>query len=996
MSNVHNSVNSGLVFKRRIALTVILLNLFVYSFAGYYLFQSKASYERRAVISTQNIANVLEQHLKGEIDKIDMALIAVKNEAEGQIARGGVNSEALNRYITHTHSYLPGLQGLRMTDAKGDIIYGTGLTSDVITNIVDRDYFIFERDKPKGDIFISKPLISRISKQWSVIIARRVNNPDGSFAGVVYGSLLIDHFIKIFSGVDVGKKGSLTLRDSELALIARYPEIKNTIGSKSVSKEFSDSFSTGNNNATFKGYAGIDATLRRISYRKLSDYPLVVVVAISEDEYLSGWRAEATIQITLIAIFTLVTIFTSRMLLTRWNHEKEIESELRDKRKQLSNIIEFLPDATLAIDMEKRVIIWNRAIEEMTGVSAAEVIGKGDHAYTIPFYGLARPSLVDMLSMDREDIAVLYPNITRTGDTLMGEVYCNSLYDNKGAWVIAKASPLYDQSGAIIGAIEVIRDITSSKQAEEQLTQYQQNLEKLVEERTKELQESKLLLEKTFESLNEAIFIVETGTRKILDCNVICEKMFGYSKKEFIGVTTTILHISEEMSKRFGREMLEAYAEKGYYETQFIMRRKDGTTFDSDHSVTPILDESGAVLRQVCVVRDISERKRAEAERENMQKQLLNAQKLESLGVLAGGIAHDFNNILTSIVGNVDLALMRINKESPVVSNLHAIEKASARAADLAKQMLAYSGKGKFVIENLDLGRLVEDMLHMLEVSISKNNVLRLNLAPNLPTVEADATQLRQIIMNLVINASEAIDNDEGVISVTTSSMECNRDYLMNFWQDQELNEGLYVCLEISDTGCGMNSETVKKIFDPFFTTKFTGRGLGMAAVYGIVRGHKGAINIYSEPGKGSTLKVLLPASGKSVENINNDGHRDDWKGAGKVLLVDDEETVRGIGFEMLKELGFTPITANDGREAVELFDKNHDFIFVILDLTMPRMDGEQCFRELKKIKPDVKVFMSSGFSENDVTQKFAGKGLAGFIQKPYKLSTLREIIKSI
>ena len=431
-----------------------------------------------------------------------------------------------------------------------------------------------------------------------------------------------------------------------------------------------------------------------------------------------------------------------------------------------------------------------------------------------------------------------------------------------------------------------------------------------------------------------------------------------------------------------------------HYETTRL--RKNGEVFPISVNISPIIDKSGTIIGASKIARDISERKRAEQEKHALEQQVLHAQKLESLGVLAGGIAHDFNNILTSIVGNAELALMKMNPESPAIDNLHKVEEAAARAAELAKQMLAYSGKGKFVVENLDIGRLIEEMLHMLEVSISKKVVLRLNLAPNLPSVEADATQIRQVVMNLVINASEAIGDKSGVIAITTGCMDCKKDYLKDVWLDENIREGLYIYLEIADTGCGMDKETMAKIFDPFFTTKFTGRGLGMAAVLGIVRGHKGAIKIYSEPGKGTSFKILLPASGKPSELFKDDSFKCDWKGSGRVLLVDDEETIRGIGKEMLNALGFETITANDGREAVEVFATTPDISFVILDLTMPHMDGEQCFRELKMINPDVKVIMSSGFSEQEVTQKFLGKGSAGFVQKPYKLSALREAIQKI
>ena len=375
---------------------------------------------------------------------------------------------------------------------------------------------------------------------------------------------------------------------------------------------------------------------------------------------------------------------------------------------------------------------------------------------------------------------------------------------------------------------------------------------------------------------------------------------------------------------------------------------------------------------------------------------MLHAQKLESLGVLAGGIAHDFNNILMSIIGNADLALMRINKESPARENLRQIETAAARAADLAKQMLAYSGKGKFVIENLELNLLLEEMLHMLEVSISKKAVLRLNLAPHLPKVEVDATQLRQIVMNLVINASEAIGDRSGVIAITTGCMDCDKNYLKNVWLSENLGAGMYVFLEVADTGCGMSKEVLERLFDPFFTTKFSGRGLGMAAVLGIVKGHRGAIRVYSEPGKGSTLKILLPASDRPAEMFAPDPSSDGFLGSGTVLLVDDEETVRGIGSEMLRELGFLPVTAENGRAALGIFKERPEISFVIMDLTMPHLDGEQCFRELRRISPGVKVIMTSGYNEHEVTQKFVGKGLSGFLQKPYNISELKRMIISL
>jgi PAS domain S-box-containing protein len=391
---------------------------------------------------------------------------------------------------------------------------------------------------------------------------------------------------------------------------------------------------------------------------------------------------------------------------------------------------------------------------------------------------------------------------------------------------------------------------------------------------------------------------------------------------------------------------------------------------------------------------DITDRKRAEEERLALERQLLQAQKMESLGVLAGGIAHDFNNILTSIVGNTELALLRLDPDSPARDNIERIEKSAVHASDLARQMLAYSGKGRFVVEPVDINRLVEEMGHMFEVSVSKKAALRFDLSGPLPAVEGDATQIRQVLLNLVINASEAIGDRSGVIAVSTGCRRIERDGRNAADSDGKLPEGDYVFLEVEDTGCGMDRETRARIFDPFFTTKFTGRGLGMAVVQGIVRGHKGAILVLSEPGKGSRFTVLLPAGPRPAERAEPVAGRERFKGEGTILLVDDEEDVRAVGTEMLAELGFTVVTADDGREAVERFRATPGLRCVILDMTMPRMDGEETFRELKALDPELKVILSSGYSEDEVTQKFAGKGLAGFIRKPYTLSLLREVLE--
>jgi len=395
------------------------------------------------------------------------------------------------------------------------------------------------------------------------------------------------------------------------------------------------------------------------------------------------------------------------------------------------------------------------------------------------------------------------------------------------------------------------------------------------------------------------------------------------------------------------------------------------------------------------------QRDRQEEKRRQLEAKIEQAQKLESLGILAGGIAHDFNNLLMVMLGNADLALRDLSEVAPARPSVDEIKTAAVRASELTKQMLAYAGKGRFVVEALDLNELIEEMGHLLGVSISKKVVLRYEFADNLPAVEADATQMRQVVMNLITNASEAIGDRSGAISIATGVMEAGREYLGGTYLDEDLPEGYYVFMEVADTGCGMDEKTRSKVFDPFFSTKFTGRGLGLAAVLGIVRGHGGAIKVYSELGKGTTFKVLLPCSERPPQAAPAEGAEpaETRRDSGLLLVADDEEGVRTIAKRMLEGAGFTVLTAGDGRECVDVFRERADEIAaVLLDMTMPHMDGEETFRELRQIRPDVRVILTSGYNEQEATSRFTGKGLAGFIQKPYRyddlLAKLREILR--
>ncbi len=388
------------------------------------------------------------------------------------------------------------------------------------------------------------------------------------------------------------------------------------------------------------------------------------------------------------------------------------------------------------------------------------------------------------------------------------------------------------------------------------------------------------------------------------------------------------------------------------------------------------------------IFRDVTDRNRAEEERQRMQSQFQQAQKLESLGILAGGIAHDFNNLLVGILGSADLAKEDLPEGSTAAASVARIEDAAKRAADLCKQMLAYSGKGTYTVASVDMRRVIREMTRLLEVSVAKNVVVEYNLAEDIPAINADARQMHQVIMNLVTNASEAIEGRSGIINVTVSAMDCDAEFLSDAIPVGNAAPGQYVCIEVRDNGCGMDAQTVKQMFDPFFTTKFIGRGLGLAALLGIVRGHKGGIKVQSRPGEGTRFRVLFPVARASAPAEDREAPpiEKSWSGWGSVILADDDEIVRGVGQRMLQRAGFGVLLAATGREAIELFlNRKEEVTCIILDLTMPHMDGEAAFQRIREISDDVPVLISSGYDERHVLERFAGKSISGFVQKPYQ-----------
>ncbi len=421
--------------------------------------------------------------------------------------------------------------------------------------------------------------------------------------------------------------------------------------------------------------------------------------------------------------------------------------------------------------------------------------------------------------------------------------------------------------------------------------------------------------------------------------------------------------------------------------------RVDGEVRHLLSSTMLLRDARGEPARLVGTSLDITEQVRAEQERERIDEQIQQAQKLESLGLLAGGIAHDFNNLLVGVLGNASLALLELEQDSPARQSVEEIENAAQRAADLTRQMLAYAGKGRFVIESVDASAVVTEMAALLRTAVSRNASVQLDLSSSLPSIEVDSTQFRQVVMNLITNASDALGEQAGLISIRTGRQQLSQTYLEACVPGTAAEPGDFVFVEVRDTGTGMDATTQRRIFDPFFSTKFTGRGLGLAATLGIMRGHRGAIHVYSEVNNGTSIKLHFPASSLAASPIPLP-RESEWTGSGCVLVVDDDKAVRTVTRSLLQRRGFDVVEAQDGDVALQLYGADPSaFVMILLDLTMPGRSGDETFREIRNIRRDARVVLMSGYNEQDVTQLFVGRGLAAFLQKPFRADDLYETI---
>lgn len=645
---------------------------------------------------------------------------------------------------------------------------------------------------------------------------------------------------------------------------------------------------------------------------------------------------------------------------------KQAEETQRQSERLLRLLMDLVPLGVWAKDASGRFIFANRTIAEYSARSPEQMTGRLD-------IEMARDRS-QAEAFRKDDLEVLKsgrPKFIAEERLLDATGRARVLQTTKVPFIVP-------QTGlpAVLG---VAMDITERKLAEEAL------------------RESEARFHALFDWSPTGMMLIDPEGAGVLDCNEVAAESLGYTRDELRRMYVP------DFESQLGAAGLEAMRASvlGGQPTRFdtVLRRKGGELRDFAVSVAKVMVSGRALLYAALI--DITERKRAESERLEMEKRLLHAQKLESLGIMAGGIAHDFNNLLMAMLANLHLALQDFGVGASSRRGVEEAVKAARRAADLTRQMLAYSGKGKFIYARVDVGALVRENAGLFEAVVPKAISMRVEIAEDLPVVEADVGQVQQVIMNLITNASEAIGENEGRIELRVRVRECDEEYLSRTRLEEKAQPGRYVCLEVSDTGCGMDEWTQERLFEPFFTTKFKGRGLGMAAALGIVKAHHGALIVNSVVGEGTRIEVLFPAceegeeagTGTAVEAGEASERGKEVVFGGKVLVVDDEAAVRDVCQIMLESLGFAVLTAADGQEAIRVFrEQSEEIVCVILDMSMPWLDGRRTLEELKRIRPEARVLLSSGHGEQEAKELLEAKKV-GFIQKPYMSEDLRRAL---
>ena len=806
---------------------MIALNVIVFGIAILSLAKIQKQEVDKASITTLNLAGMLEQNLSGLMGKADMGLQTIAHEVERQLKNEDPGQEEIRDHIKLLLKNIPESIGARVVDSKGDTIFG--VPQNIQINVAGREYFTTTRDSKSDKMVISHPLVGLLGKQWMLIMSRRMNNPDGSFAGLVYITLPVSQISKLFSTVNLGKKGRIALRSADdLEHVARFPDTDDGhsyVGDKKISPEFLRSIESGLTYGNYRGASVYDKEPCTWGFRKFNNGLFYILVGMSDDEFLAGWRREKENTELFLAVFLLGTCLLGTYLYRSWAKHQSREERLQESETKFKTI--------------------------------------------------------------------------------------------------------FDESSSLL-----------------------------------------------------SLFDPDTG--RFIDISQRACDFFGVTKEDAIGKTPEDLGIT--CRGEFG-ETLGAFHHSGPFEQHELVcldREKNRINL-------MVFPRIVRISHKDCVLaesQNVTGKKAAEEENKRLTNQLLQSQKMESIGRLAGGIAHDFNNLLTPIMGYSQMILMDAPEGEPLHHKADNIMMAAKRAQTLVAQLLGFSRQQELKIAQLDLNVVVNAFYSILRRTIRENIDIQLCISTTPCMTLSDRGHLDQILMNLVVNAQDAISGS-GTVKIETSTVYVDTSYAR---LHLNLLEGDYSVLSVGDTGQGMDKSTQEKIFEPFFTTKEVGKGtgLGLSTVYGLVTQLKGDIWVYSELGIGTTFKIFLPrAGGAHVPNdeVSNASITFDGKNR-TVVLLEDEHGVRELVKDFLESLNFKVVIIENADEGEALMQSTKIDI-LITDVIMPGLTGPDVFQHLSKRDPTLKALFMSGYTGRIVDSGTLTGPNTAFIQKPFTVKEL-------
>jgi PAS domain S-box-containing protein len=683
---------------------------------------------------------------------------------------------------------------------------------------------------------------------------------------------------------------------------------------------------------------------------------------------------------------------------------ERIRRALRESERRFAMLAENATDLITEMDEAGHLLYVSPSVQQILGRPSAELTDS--------------PGLDWVHAEDRDRAARAIAAALE--DDLRAPVLFRCLHrDGSWRWIEATLRSFHDPHGAT-RLVAVSRDVTERHEQQQSLRRSHDTLERRVELSTTELRAALAEVEREVEArrrteqelrasreryrmvselssdLSFSFWLAADGQQRTEWVTDAFARLTGYAIEEVeeLGWAQVVHPDDIEMARWQMAEVLAGG--RVAFEVRILTRSGETRWVHTRMQGTRVPEEGG--LRVVGACRDITERRQAQEERERFQAHLNETQRLESLGRLAGGIAHDFNNLLSVILGNTSLMLLDVPSDSDVANRLARVRSAAQHAARLTEQMLTYSGKTRFALKPIELSRVVADTRDLLEASLSKRSELQLELSNAATVMDGDDTQLRQVVVNLVANAAEALGDEGGTVRVRTDVVNVGPTELARAIGIPDPEPGPFVLLEVTDTGPGIDAAAQERIFDPFFSTRRSGRGLGLATVVGIVRGHRGVILLDSTPGLGSRFRVLFPLSSGAVEASTPAPPQppEPARARATVLIVDDEEDVLELGATFLARAGFEVRTAAGGRAALDLLrSRGHAIDVVVLDLVMPGMGGEETFREIRRLRADLPVVLTSGYDEESIVDRFSAEKLTGFLAKPYEAEQLVRKIQS-